>query len=353
MLGKIDRNKKILVLMAIIILLQIAIISAIVIGIKIKKETDKNDTSNIQSGVDKDNANVSEVNVSDDTEEENNTNNLDEEYAEDADEYDDMITSNISASKQEIEKNDDVTNEILNNLIEEIYVKYPELANTDLICSDGDNYWLLDKEGKKVYFYDLSSFEIALEKCSQYVQGTKEENIEFDLDKFITELGYTEGTSTVYDGVHGGDGYRQDSGFFNNISRQNFKVEQSGQSTIYSMVTTENNRGLGNYPIYLEIEVENNKYIKYIAIGCMPEKLNINGIQYCAREVLDAIGYTMYNKPIYRIIDPIESILLNKNLVAKNGDVLVRDFSESINTEYITTITFGVSGGFIGYLFEF
>lgn len=52
-----------------------------------------------------------------------------------------------------------------NNFIEQIYNKYP--AEKDNICSnDYDEYWLLDKEGNKVYFYDLESFENALEKCN-------------------------------------------------------------------------------------------------------------------------------------------------------------------------------------------
>ena len=53
------------------------------------------------------------------------------------------------------------------NLLDEIYAKYPNLKGTEgIICSDETDYWLLDENGKKVYFTDLSSFEEALKECN-------------------------------------------------------------------------------------------------------------------------------------------------------------------------------------------
>ena len=51
--------------------------------------------------------------------------------------------------------------------LEEIFAKYPQYREHQegFICSGWDQYWLLDEEGKKVYFYDLDSFEEAMKKC--------------------------------------------------------------------------------------------------------------------------------------------------------------------------------------------
>ena len=66
-------------------------------------------------------------------------------------------------------KNENNTNAetISENLLDEIYAKYPELKDKEgIICTDGMDYWLLDKNGNKVYFYDLESFEQAKEQCN-------------------------------------------------------------------------------------------------------------------------------------------------------------------------------------------
>ena len=62
----------------------------------------------------------------------------------------------------------EIEEETSSNLLDEIYAKYPELENADVqICTDdNETYWLLDKDGKKVYFSDLETFESALEKCN-------------------------------------------------------------------------------------------------------------------------------------------------------------------------------------------
>lgn len=48
------------------------------------------------------------------------------------------------------------------NLLEIIYAKHPELKDKEgYICTNGKEYWLLDKQGKKIYFDSLESFDNA------------------------------------------------------------------------------------------------------------------------------------------------------------------------------------------------
>ena len=47
------------------------------------------------------------------------------------------------------------------DFISEIKSKYP--SESENICTDGDNYWLLSSRGDKLYFNDLESFELVLE----------------------------------------------------------------------------------------------------------------------------------------------------------------------------------------------
>lgn len=63
------------------------------------------------------------------------------------------------------------------NLLETIYAKYPEMKEKDgFICTDGEQYWLLDKAGKKIYFHDLDSFDSALVKS--YTSEGSNENVD-------------------------------------------------------------------------------------------------------------------------------------------------------------------------------
>ncbi len=61
---------------------------------------------------------------------------------------------------------------VSNNFINEIKLKYPD--ESELICTNNDEYWLLDKDGKKVYFYDLDSFESALSLTQNSTIGNAE-----------------------------------------------------------------------------------------------------------------------------------------------------------------------------------
>lgn len=57
----------------------------------------------------------------------------------------------------------ETTNTSTSNLLEQIYAKYPEYEGKErFICTNGEEYWLLDELGKKIYFSDMESFESAL-----------------------------------------------------------------------------------------------------------------------------------------------------------------------------------------------
>lgn len=65
------------------------------------------------------------------------------------------------------ENTTDTTETTAGDLLEQIYAKYPNLEGTEgIVCTDGTDYWLLDENGKKVYFTDLASFEEALKECN-------------------------------------------------------------------------------------------------------------------------------------------------------------------------------------------
>ena len=71
------------------------------------------------------------------------------------------------------------------NFIEEIYKKYSVAEGC--ICSDGDEYWLLDSSGKKVYFDSVESFEEAMKTCGlnlleRNVDETTSDDIKNNLD---------------------------------------------------------------------------------------------------------------------------------------------------------------------------
>ena len=71
------------------------------------------------------------------------------------------ISAEHNEEKEETEK----------KLLEEIYSKYPELKDTEgIICTDGTDYWLLDTNGKKVYFESLTEFE---EAYTKYYKNTE------------------------------------------------------------------------------------------------------------------------------------------------------------------------------------
>lgn len=98
-------------------------------------------------------------------------------------------TEDTNTINEETTNQNNTTNEIANNtseeitsenLIDEIYAKYPKLKDTEgIICTDGESYWLLDENGEKVYFDSMESFEQAKEQCNLDIEAImNSENIE-------------------------------------------------------------------------------------------------------------------------------------------------------------------------------
>ena len=91
-----------------------------------------------------------------------------------------IIENNNNANTENITKEwyntvsaqDTISENTEENILEEIYAKYPDLRNTEgIICTDGTDYWLLDESGNKVYFTDLDSFENALKQINLNIEN--------------------------------------------------------------------------------------------------------------------------------------------------------------------------------------
>lgn len=73
------------------------------------------------------------------------------------------------------------------DLLDIIYSKYPEFKAKDgFICTDGEEYWLLDNAGKKVYFDSLESFNSALVTINNSKSDKIIDRKEF-LEKYVTD----------------------------------------------------------------------------------------------------------------------------------------------------------------------
>lgn len=62
----------------------------------------------------------------------------------------------------------DVSDEVF-NILGSIFSKYQTAKDSDIICTNGEECWILDEAGKKVYFDDLTSFENALKQCNKTI----------------------------------------------------------------------------------------------------------------------------------------------------------------------------------------
>lgn len=104
-------------------------------------------------------------------------------------------TEDTNTINEETTNQNNTTNEIANNtseeitsenLLDEIYAKYPKLKDTEgIICTDGESYWLLDENGEKVYFDSMESFEQAKEKCNLNVEAV-EKNKDIEINEETT-----------------------------------------------------------------------------------------------------------------------------------------------------------------------
>lgn len=228
------------------------------------------------------------------------------------------------------------------NLLETIYAKYPEMKEKDgFICTDGEQYWLLDKAGKKIYFHDLDSFDSALVK-TYTSESTSTSNIKIDIEKFVKELSY-KSMSTVHDKIHGGDGYRYDYNFYNeDLTLNDFTKTNSNNEVIYTLETNGNDDN--NYKFILSVTVTNDNTLKEVKITCTPPTPQAKGILNCAMEVEEALGYTIFNKRNNKIVTQLEDLLKSKKFIEKatsNYDITESEILlELENPEYYENIAF-------------
>ncbi|MBQ3407862.1 MAG: peptidylprolyl isomerase [Clostridia bacterium] len=82
-------------------------------------------------------------------------------YSSYSDNIEQQNSSNENKNNEEDSHYDNSSESSSNeNLVDIIHKKYPETNKDGIICYDNyNNYWMLDEEGKKVYFNDLESFE--------------------------------------------------------------------------------------------------------------------------------------------------------------------------------------------------
>lgn len=94
---------------------------------------------------------------------------------------------NMGKNIQYYEKTGEFNNLINNNnsnILETIYSKYPELRNVNnYICTNGEEYWILNEQGKKIYFDSLESFD-NIKKIVNKDDNTNNKTI--DKDAFLS-----------------------------------------------------------------------------------------------------------------------------------------------------------------------
>lgn len=156
-------------------------------------------------------------------------------------------------------KNKNSTNEetLSGNLLDEIYAKYPELKDKEgIICTDGTDYWLLDENGKKVYFTDLESFEQAKEKC-----GLGKEVIE-NIDE--ESVATNEEENNITD--------EEKSNIVNEESRVSSSTSDS-QNNQYITSDNDNNNYVDEMPSQWSVNIKisiSNAYFNYNGQKCYP-----------------------------------------------------------------------------------
>lgn len=168
--------------------------------------------------------------------------------------------------------------------------------------------------------------------AKEFGQDEEKTKTIIDIDKFIKELSYSS-MSTVHNSNYGGDGYRSDNGFFNSdLTKSSFEVKNNGNETTYTITTK--NKDSSNEPITLEIVVTDNNVLKEIKLSCTSTSMKVENIMLCAKEVEDALGYTLINARNYQIADKVEKELKLENYVSgENGKVIEKNQSVTIEDE--------------------
>ena len=213
------------------------------------------------------------------------------------------------------------------NLLDEIYQKYPNLKDKEgIICTDNDSYWLLDKEGKKIYFQDLDSFEKAFEQSGLEMQSIGEDtnnnsrevlnnsdnssnsisnNYSNDSDSTVNN-NYSQETSSQQDSNYANNSNQMPSNWNTNVLIPNeFKVSYNGKVCIADSNAYSHFGYNGYYLCCLEEPKKNNgakEGAKYYLNGKSLE----NGIFKESRGNRYAYKYTFNNikNVTFKIVAP-------------------------------------------------
>lgn len=141
-------NEKVIKIKLSYLIIVAIIVIAVVIGIILTSTNNKNNTK------------ISE----------NNKNLISESNTENEDEI--KLGDNTVSIKEEITTGEEDIDFDSEDFMEVIRNVYP--FEYDNICTDGDNYWIFDKDGRKIYFSDLETFKIALQKSHGEEESSSE-----------------------------------------------------------------------------------------------------------------------------------------------------------------------------------
>lgn len=114
------------------------------------------------------------------------------------------------------------------DFLSEIKAKYP--SESENICTNGDNYWLLSPDGEKIYFYDLESFEMAMQACFTI---KNENDIKENFEKMIDK-------KTFLDNLTNENKYE----LANFIKTQPIKTDRRKEGDVSNFFDDDNNRVL-------------------------------------------------------------------------------------------------------------
>lgn len=219
-----------------------------------------------------------------------------------------------------------------NNLLDQIYTKYPEYKNNaEFICTNGSEYWLLDNNGNKIYFDSLETFESALKKCNN--TSTIEENTN-------TTNTNTNNTNNNNNNTYNNSSNKNDDKYID-ISELIGKTEKEAINIIKSQNIP--------YKIIYEEDIEQkdgvvlsktyvyNYETLYLYINQYKERtLKINLHRSCLAEQFKKRTETTLSEPLSVIVKANDKIIFNEKLT--NADL------RTSNTDTCKTSTISYTG---------
>ena len=155
------------------------------------------------------------------------------------------------------------------SLLDQIYSKYPDFKEKEgYICTDGEQYWILNAEGKKVYFDSLASFEQAV----VLTKSNNTENTKDTTNDYKDNTGDTKNNST-----------EQNSNINNNTNEKNNTTQKdSTNNVIY--IYEDDVISLNEEELYKYLSNNNLKYnvttkkitVPYLDTNCGKSKFEIS-----------------------------------------------------------------------------